>query len=97
MPSLKQKEIDQLITKVLHDKLMRYVSGRITSELTRFHHTKNKETTPKKELKEETSTNCIGTSSSTSGSGSIDTVDPLLSIKKKISKRLLDNFNNRKS
>jgi len=38
-------------------------------------------------LKEEAPTNAMGTSSSTSGTGPIDTFDPILSLKKKIMAR----------
>ena len=90
MDNFKPEEIDKLIKKVLQDKLTRYISGKVTSELTKFHHTNKKPV--KKELKEEAPTNSIGTSSSTSGTGSIDTLDPIISVKKKILKKRFDDL-----
>ena len=88
---IKPKEIDDIIKQVLHDKLTNYISGRITSELTRLHHGNQKPKTPKKEIKEdEGPLNVMGTSSSTSGTGPIDTFDPLMAIKKRLKRKSLD-------
>jgi hypothetical protein len=70
-------KIDDIIASVMREKLKRYLAGKISSEIVRQHHKLPKVGTKIKE-EEGGPTNVMGTSSSTSGTGSIDTFDPLL-------------------
>lgn len=75
----KDFDIQDVIRSVMREKLKRYIAGKISSEIARQHH-------GKKKIKEndgggEPPTNAMGHSSSTSGSGPIDTFDPLLFVK----------------
>ena len=73
-------KIDDIISSVMKEKLKRYLAGKIGSEIVRQHH--NIKSGKKKPVKEdEAPTNAMGTSSSTSGTGPIDTFDPLLIVK----------------
>jgi hypothetical protein len=73
----KDLDIDNVIRKVMHHKLKNYISGVINSQIL-HHHTK---INTKKLKEDEAPTNAMGTSSSTSGTGPIDTFDPLLKLK----------------
>lgn len=73
-------DLDDIIQSVMKHKLHRYIAGRIDSEIARQHHKKTN-----KKIKEneggEAPTNAMGHSSSVSGTGNIDTFDPLLKMK----------------
>ena len=82
--STPNRDIDKLIKKVLHDKLSHYITGKVTAEITRMHYgNKLKPKVDKSVVKEEAPTNMMGNSSSTAGTGPIDTFDPLMKNKKK--------------
>ena len=70
--------LDDVIRKVLKHKLKSYINGVVTSKIL-HHHINN--TSTKKIKENEGPTNAMGTSSSTSGTGPIDTFDPLLKAK----------------
>jgi hypothetical protein len=72
-------KIDDIIASVMKEKLKRYLAGKISSEIVRQHHHLPKVGTKIKE--DEAPTNAMGHSSSVSGTGSIDTFDPLLFAK----------------
>jgi hypothetical protein len=73
----KHLKIDDIIASVMKEKLKRYPAGKISSEIVRQHH--NLPKIGSKKIKEdEAPTNVMGTSSSISGTGNIDTFDPLL-------------------
>jgi hypothetical protein len=69
-------KIDDIIASVMREKLKRYLAGKISSEIVRQHHKLPKAGTKLKE--DEAPTNAMGHSSSVSGTGPIDTFDPLL-------------------
>ena len=89
MAEKKKTNLNDIIKKQVNDLFARYIQGRVTSEITRLHHgNKKPAAAPKKDIKEdEGPTNVIGTSSSTSGTGAVDTFDPVLGTKKKLAKR----------
>jgi hypothetical protein len=94
MSGFKKKDVDEMIKNILHDKLSDYITTKVTGEIVKMHHgikPKTPKQPEKKELKEEAPTVCMGSSSSTSGTGPIDTFDPVLR-KKKVEKR--KPFNN---
>jgi hypothetical protein len=72
-------KIDDIIASVMKEKMKRYLAGKISSEIVRQHHKLPKIGTKIKE--DEAPTNVMGHSSSVSGTGSIDTFDPLLFAK----------------
>ena len=76
--------LTDIIKRVLQHKLQRYISGKVGSEILRTHSKLGN-----KKIKEEAPTNAMGTSSSISGTGNIDTFDPL--IKTKIARRKTPN------
>ncbi len=75
--------ITDIVQSVMKQKLKHYIAGKISSEIARQHHKKTK-------LKEDAGgpTNAMGHSSSTSGTGPIDTYDPLL-LKKLVRRKQL--------
>lgn len=76
----KHVKLDDIIASVMKHKLKRYLAGKISSEIVRQHHNMPKVSAKLKE-DEGGPTNAMGTSSSTSGTGPIDTFDPLLKLK----------------
>lgn len=79
---LDKSDLDTLVNDTFRHKLKNYISRKIDSHLISIHN-KNKES--KKNIKEESPTNVMGSSSSV-GSGPISTFDPIL-FKKKLIKR----------
>jgi hypothetical protein len=73
------KRFGDIISSVLKQKMKHYLTGHINSEIVRLHHNLPK-VKGKFNVKEEEGgpTNVMGTSSSVSGTGGIDTFDPLL-------------------
>lgn len=69
-------KINDIIASVMKEKMKRYLAGKVASEIVRQHHKLPKSDTKIKE--DEAPTNAMGHSSSVSGTGSIDTFDPLL-------------------
>jgi hypothetical protein len=72
----KHFKIDDIIASVMKEKMKRYLAGKVASEIVRQHHKLPKIGSKIKE--DEAPTNVMGHSSSVSGTGSIDTFDPLL-------------------
>ena len=81
----KELNLDDIVQRAVLQKLERYIHGKINSHILKTHfdmiNKKNKKKVnegTRNFVSEEAPTNVMGTSSSTSGTGNIDTFDPLL-------------------
>lgn len=92
----KQREkdsFDMVLRNIIHGRLHRLIGGHVTAHLIDAHQKQQKSKKKVNEVvTEEAPTNVMGTSSSVTGSGPIDTFDPLLRFKTIMKRRKPKNI-----
>ena len=91
-PTPKMPTLSDIVKVNMLRQMEMYIRGKIKSHIARSHENMLRQKSGQPQIKEEAPTNCMGSSSSTSMTGNIDTFDPILFskvLKRKINKKTI--------